>query len=587
MRDLWRAIKLASIKKKLTVIAVSFSFAYTIFNLIQPLILKKFFDLIETNIRNGNFNYIPDEYWKYLILFAFVIFIQDFIGQGSNYFITKWWIETRRVLQLKVFGHLETLSLGYFEKYSTGKIKERVDSGIRDLNNVMEGAIIDIAPQILFTIVALYFLFSINFTFGFLLLVAVPLFTFISFKFAPKLIAVQDKVRTKYEILGGSTTESIINIRTIKSYTTEKKHYSRVAIILDNIISLEMKYIITRIIMNIFRFLIVNLAQIVIFGLGVYMALKGEITLGTFTLAWQYTNRTITPLWYLTRVIDDIQKDMRSVRRVFELLDTKPEINDIKDAKNQKFKNGIIKFNNIKFSYPGKSVLRGINLEIPSGKTLALVGHSGSGKSTLVKLLLRFYELNSGQILVDNQDISKVKQKSLRQKIGVVMQDSILFNDTAFNNISYGVKGANKSDVISAAKVANAHDFIMKLPKGYQTIVGERGVKLSGGEQQRVNIARAVLKNPPILVLDEATSSLDSESEKLIQDALWKLIKGRTAIIIAHRLSTVMRADIIAVMDKGKIVELDTHENLVKNKGGIYENLFKIQSGGYLDDKTI
>lgn len=587
MRDLWRAIKLASVRKGLTAIAVSLSFAYTIINLIQPQILKKFFDLIEVNIRAGNLKTIPHEYWKYLIIFGIVIFAQDFVAQGSNYFIVKWWVETRKILQLKVFSHLESLSLGYFEKNSTGKIRERVDSGIRDLNNVMEGAVIDIAPQILFTVVALYFLFKINIIFGFLLLVAVPLFTIISFKFAPKLISTQDKARNKYERLGGATTESILNIRTIKSYATENKHLNKVNLLLKSIVNLEMKYIITRISMNTLRFFIVNLSQIAILGLGIYWALLGKITLGTFILAWQYTNKTINPLWYLTRVIDDIQKNMRSVRRVFELLDTESEVVDNPDAKKLIIKQGEIKFKNVLFKYKnGKRVIKDINLIVPAGKVVAIVGKSGTGKTTLVKLLLRFYDLHGGSIVVDGQDISKVTQKSLRESIGVVMQDSILFNATAEDNIRYGKQGSTMKNIQIAAKVANAHEFIEKLPKGYKTMVGERGVKLSGGEQQRINIARAILKNPPILVLDEATSSLDSESEKLIQDSLWKLIKGRTTLIIAHRLSTVMRADMIVVMDGGKIAEAGTHEELIKKKG-IYSGLYDIQSGGYLNDETI
>ena len=263
-------------------------------------------------------------------------------------------------------------------------------------------------------------------------------------------------------------------------------------------------------------------------------------------------------------------------------MDTKPEILDKEEAGDLQVTQGVVTFDKVTFSYEnGTNVIKKFSLDIAKDKTVAFVGKSGVGKSTLVKLLLRFYEPKSGHILIDNQDIADITQTSLRKNVGVVMQDASLFNDTAFNNIAYGTDRPDKDEVLKAAKMANADEFIKKLPKGYDTVIGERGVKLSGGEQQRINIARTILKNPPILILDEATSSLDSESEKLIQDALWKLIKGRTTIIIAHRLSTVMRADLIVVLDKGKISEMDTHRQLIQNEG-IYSKLFKIQSGGYL-----
>jgi ABC-type multidrug transport system fused ATPase/permease subunit len=278
-----------------------------------------------------------------------------------------------------------------------------------------------------------------------------------------------------------------------------------------------------------------------------------------------------------------MQKNLRSVKRTFEILDTLPEITDAAKARNLNVSKGEITIKNLSFGYDGAEniILNKLSLTIPNNKSVAFVGKSGVGKSTIIKLLLRFYDPNKGDISIDGQNIKSITQKSLRESIGVVMQDSSLFNDTALNNISYGNKRVKKEGVIRAAKMANAHEFIMKLPQGYDTIVGERGVKLSGGEQQRINIARAILKNPPILILDEATSSLDSESEKLIQDALCRLIRGRTTIIIAHRLSTVMRADLIVVLDKGKISEMDTHNELLKKKG-IYSKLFNIQSGGYL-----
>ena len=445
----------------------------------------------------------------------------------------------------------------------------------------METTLLDIVPQVIFIVVASTILFSVNKIFGLILMSSIPLFVIISLKYSKQLISIQDTFRDSIEKLSGMMTESIINIKTIKSYATEDRHYNRFSKqLLDGVVK-DIAYFTKRIFMNFFRILTMDFAQLAILGLGIYWTLTGQITLGTFTLAWQYTNRSMQPLWQLTRQLDNIQRRMRSVKRVFELIDTDPEINDIPNAKNIKIKGGAISFDNVTFSYKDKAVIKNLSLKVPAGKVLAIVGKSGSGKTTLVKLLTRFYEQGSGNITIDRQDIKKVTQRSLRKNIGVVLQDSILFNDSAANNIAYGKVTAKQSEIVAAAKAANAHDFIQKLPEGYKTLVGERGVKLSGGEQQRINIARAILKNPPILVLDEATSSLDSESEQLIQTALWKLIEGRTTIIIAHRLSTVMKADLIVVMDKGKISEMGTHKDLVQQKG-IYSKLFEIQSGGYL-----
>ncbi len=299
-------------------------------------------------------------------------------------------------------------------------------------------------------------------------------------------------------------------------------------------------------------------------------------------MVWTYVNGIYNPLWRLSRIYDNTQRNLRSTKRIFEILDKKPTVQD--SPKAAEFENvaGNLEIKGLNFKYKNRGVLEGLDLKVKKGETVAIVGKSGVGKSTLVKLLLRFYDPQEGSISIDGHDIRNITQKSLRQNIGVVLQDTAIFNDTAFNNIAYSNPKAKREDVLRAAKIAHAHEFISKLPEGYDTIVGEKGVKLSGGEQQRINIARAILKNPPILVLDEATSHLDSESEKLIQDALWKLIKRRTSIIIAHRLSTIMKADLIVVLDKGKINEVGTHEELVAKKGGIYHKLFEIQSGGYL-----
>ncbi|MFA5196897.1 MAG: ABC transporter ATP-binding protein [Patescibacteria group bacterium] len=584
MRNFLRVIKVASVYKKLTFLLIFFSMVAITFDLVQPQIIKLFFDLVEKQIKgNLPFYQVSNQFWLYIILFAIVITAQAVFNQFDNYVGSVWYNKTRTKLISNVFSHVTTLSLSFFEKNPAGKIKERADRGTEELLDTAEGIYYEILPQIVYILIAMYFLFSVSLYFGLILFVGVPLFVLVSIVFMHKLNEYQDNYRTSEETSSSIVVETLVNIKTVKSFVTEIKHAQdlkkQLGISQDN--SIKRSYAWVK--MNIYRYAIVNTAQILILGVGVYWVLNNKITLGAFSLAWAYTNRSFSPLWYLTRVVDRIQKNLRSVRRTFEILDTLPEIKDNQRAKNLKITEGKIDIKHLSFGYNNDDnmVLKDFDLTVPNNKSIAFVGKSGVGKSTIIKLLLRFYDPNKGDILIDGQNIKDVTQKSLRESIGVVMQDSSLFNDTALNNISYGNTKAKKVDVIRASKMANAHDFIMKLPQGYDTVVGERGVKLSGGEQQRINIARTILKNPPILILDEATSSLDSESEKLIQDALWNLIRGRTTIIIAHRLSTVMRADLIVVMDKGKISEMDTHKQLVKNNG-IYSKLFKIQSGGYL-----
>lgn len=584
MQNFWRVIKLASYYKKLTFFLVAILLLATSFDLIQPQIIKLIFDLIEGQIKDGtSFSQLSSQYWLYISLFAIVITCQALSNQLDNYIGSIWYNKTRTKLIKSVFGHITTLSLSFFEKNPAGKIKERADRGTEELLDTAEGLYYEILPQVIYILVAIYFLFRVNVVFGMILIIGIPVFVSISLIFMKKLNKYQDNFRTSEEMSSSIVIETFVNIKTVKSFVTEIKHARDLKKQLDISQDNSIKRSYAWVIMNLCRYSVVNTAQILILGFGVYWVLNGKISLGGFSLAWAYTNRSFSPLWYLTRVVDRMQKNLRSVKRTFEILDTLPEITDTAKAKNLNVTNGEITIKNLSFGYSDaeNTILKNLSLTIPSNKSIAFVGKSGVGKSTIIKLLLRFYDPNKGYISIDDQNINSVTQKSLRQNIGVVMQDSALFNDTALNNISYGNMNVKKKDVVGAAKKANAHEFIMNLPQGYDTIVGERGVKLSGGEQQRINIARAILKNPPILILDEATSSLDSESEKMIQDALWKLIKNRTTIIIAHRLSTVMRADLIVVLDKGKISEMDTHSQLLK-KEGIYSKLFNIQSGGYL-----
>ena len=323
--------------------------------------------------------------------------------------------------------------------------------------------------------------------------------------------------------------------------------------------------------------LIIGVALIVIMAMAVGEVARGEITLGDFTMINAYLIQLFIPLNALGFVYREIRQALVNVERLFKLLGDKPAIQDAPDAKPLTVDNGEVRFEHIHFAYrPDRPILQDVNFTIPAGHTVAVVGASGAGKSTLARLLFRFYEVDNGAIRIDGQDIREVTQDSLRSAIGVVPQDTVLFNDTLYRNLAYGRPEATKEEVYRAAKMAHLENFIHSLPEGYDTKVGERGLKLSGGEKQRVAIARVILKNPPLLILDEATSSLDSLSEQAILGALKEVSRQRTTLVIAHRLSTIRDANTILVMDGGRIVESGSHNELLV-AGGHYANLWEQQ----------
>jgi subfamily B ATP-binding cassette protein MsbA len=323
---------------------------------------------------------------------------------------------------------------------------------------------------------------------------------------------------------------------------------------------------------------ITDVAPLIVIGYAGYQAVNGELTIGTMVAFIAYIDKLYNPLRRLVNSSTTLTQSIASMDRVFEFMDEKYDIVDAPDAVELKKVDGHIEFKNVSFSYEdkGETVLKEISLDVKRGETIALVGMSGGGKSSFVSLIPRFYDVSEGEILLDGKDIRCFKTQSLRDKIGMVLQDNILFSESVKTNILLGNPEATDEEVIQAAKAANAHEFISALPEGYDTKVGERGVKLSGGQRQRVAIARIFLKNPPILILDEATSALDLESEHLIQEALEKLAKDRTTFIVAHRLSTITHADRIVLIEHGKIVETGTHEELMALEGGYYK-LFQVQ----------
>lgn len=583
MKNIIQVLKWGTVSKKLTFLNVVTTLSVTAISAVYPLVSKLIFDLLQKQYNDNGFqNFDSGTFTRYFVLLVFVTFLQMAISQLSSWFSMRWWFETWNSLSQRMFNHVQTLSMTYFEEMPSGKLLERMSRGVSDVVNIAQEVITSIAPQVLYIIIASFFLFRAEPIFGFIVIIGAPLYFYITVRYRKPLNKEQDKVNDAWEQASKVRYESISNIKTVKSFAKEDSHSKKFYNAQRRGITAFLRRRRVLVIMNILRSSVGNISRLTVIGLGVYLTATGKMTLGTLIMSMTFIERAFGPLDSLARVYDTVQKNMRSVVRIIKIFDTESEIKDSEGAITLNKIKGTIEFKNLEFQYKDRKVIKSLNLKVAPGQTIAIVGKSGVGKSTIVKLLLRFYDPQKGQILIDGHDIKNITQKSLRDNIGVVMQDTAIFDDTAYNNITYAKPSSGRQKVMDAAKMAHAHDFISKLPKGYNTILGEKGVKLSGGEQQRVNISRAVLKNPPILILDEATSHLDSESEKLIQDALENLIKGRTTIIIAHRLSTVMKADQIVIIDKGKVAEMGTHDELIQ-KGEIYYQLFQIQSGGYLN----
>ena len=490
--------------------------------------------------------------------------------------------KTVQAIQQKVFTHLISLDMAYFNKTSSGQMLARIINDCNAITNIAINFITHIFKDLI-TFVAM---------FGLMIYYSWQMCLVIFFFFPIGAVAI-GIINKKVKLISKTDTqksadfvnqisESLQNVKIIKSYCMEKFEESRIKKILGYMFDLSMKRVkntavATPVIESLSGFI---MAGIIIFG--GWQISKGYLTTGgfvTFLGAWVSVYK---PLKSLINFRVQLQTAIVSAERVYEIIDTKPSIQDESDAIDLSNIKGNIEFKNVCFEYEnGKPILKNINMTIPAGKTIALVGASGGGKTTIVNLIPRFFEATSGQILIDGIDIKHISQKSLRQNTSLVSQEVILFDDTIKNNIAYG-KGENGFDnvsdeeIISASKSANAYDFIMAMTDGYNTKIGEKGVRLSGGQKQRLSIARAIIKNAPILLLDEATSALDTESEFEVQTALDNLMKNRTTIVIAHRLSTIKNADMIYVIEKGEIIEQGNHDELIE-KDGEYAKLYNMQ----------
>ena len=539
-------------------------------DLMYPVISR---DIINTYIPDKNLQLILS--WSAALLVIYIIqTIMQYIMQYQGHVVG---VRMQADMRRDVFEHLQKLPFSYFDEHKTGVIMSRIVNDLMDISEFAHHGPEDLFISLVTILGSFIILCTIN----------VPL-TLITFAVLPFLVLFIVKKRTAMTIafrknrieiaeVNASLENSIAGIRVARAFTGEAEEEKKFAENNQRYVTVrERSY---RVMAEFFSGtnILTSLMNVVILAGGGYCVYRGVISVGDMVAYMLFINMFVAPIKKLIQFVEMFQNAITGYVRFKELMDVEPEEED-PSAQPLGDVRGHITFDNVTFHYDeGKEVLSNISIDFPEGKMVAIVGPSGGGKTTLCHLIPRFYEVTGGSISIDGHDIRNVTRDSLRQKIGIVQQDVFLFTGTIFDNIAYGKLGASREEVIEAAKKANIHDYIMTLPEGYDTFVGERGVKLSGGQKQRISIARVFLKNPPILVLDEATSALDNVTENYIQDSLDELCKNRTTIVVAHRLSTIKNADEIIVMDRSGIQERGTHTELLEKDNGIYRELYEAQ----------
>lgn len=578
MKEIWRIIRFTKELRKYYVGISLFTILLSVMTQLQPLFTKGAIDQVAKLTNGGQVDVVL------VGVFAGLIFLTDLgqtlISNIAGYIGDMMAVKLQQLLSQRYYAHILSLPQRYFDTELSGKIINRMNRGIGQLGSFMQMMSNNFLQFIFSTILSLAVVAYFSWQVALMLLLLYPVFIWLTTRTSSKWQEYQKTINEEQDVASGRFAESVGQVRVVKSFLQEARELKFFDRRYDKVVattSPQSKFWHKQ---DVIRRLVLNVIFFAVFAYIFIETARGKYSIGTMVLLIQYAALIRIPIFSISFLVDQTQRAVANTKDYFEVLDTEPELSDMPGAKPLKVGKGEIVFDKVAFGYDkDKLVLKDVSFDIQPDSKVALVGESGEGKTTLTNLLLRLYDVNSGEIRIDGQHVADVTQSSLRASIGVVFQEPALFSGTIRENIAYSQPNADDKTVIAAAKAANAHEFIAKFDKGYDTEIGERGLRLSGGQKQRIAIARALLKDAPILILDEATSSLDSKSEHLVQEALEHLMKGRTTLIIAHRLSTIQNVDQIITLRGGTVDEYGSPMELARS-GGIYAELLKLQQGG-------